>query len=508
MPDLETYHGFFPAKHVADYLNQYVETRTYAGQSLMSRISFHSKVDGLIKGDRGWTLHVKKLEDGHMNQVVFSAHRIIDATGLTSTANIPAIPGRGRYQGQILHHKDFGRHQDSILRSPKPRKIAVIGGAKSAADVAYACAKAGHEVHWIIRRSGAGPAAFVAAKGSGSYENSNESFYTRLTSHFLASWFFDESSTWLGRLLYNTSLGRGFLKVCWRVINRKAQKLANYDRHDGQKNGFFNLRPDTEIFWQNDSTGICQRDDFFDTISLKVRVYREDIKKVTSTGLELANGSSTDVDTIIFATGWTTSHPKMQREDDGEDIRLPLGLSVPYDKHTSSSSEGWSKMEGEAREEVLARFSILQDQPPHHQNTTADSRAPLRLYKGILPIKDKSIAFVGQLLSGNNFRIAEVQALYVVAAFDGVLSLPTPEQMETSVARTIAWNRLRYLSKGVYGSWIYWDMVPYTDNLLAELGLRTHRHSAWWKDLFSPCFASDLSGLIDEYRAKKSQVKD
>lgn len=503
VPKCETYHGFFPAKYVAEYLKSYVSTRFYAGTSLSSRISFNSRVSRLVKYADTWTVFVKKAEGDHETETTCSTSKIVDATGLTSTPNIPGIPGIGIFEGQIFHHKDFGKYQDTILRDSKPRRIAVIGGAKSAADVAYACAKAGNEVRWIIRRSGAGPAAFVAAKGSWPYKNSNESFYTRFTSHFLASWFFDESGTWLGRLLYGTTLGQGLLKAAWRGINRKAHKLADYDRVDGRENGFHNLKPDTEIFWQNDSTGICQRDDFFDTIATKVKVYREDIKSITPKMLELADGSSIEVEDIIFATGWKTSHPEIHLGEEGMDGRLSLGLSVPASDYQTSSPDGhWSQKEAEAEKNVLTRFAILNDRPHYYQNPSTTSRAPLRLFKGVLPVTDRSIAFVGQLLCGNNFRIAEVQALFAVAALDGTLSLPATEEMETIVARTLAWSRLRYLAKGQYGSWIYWDMVPYTDDLLADLGLHSHRHSTWWKDLFAPCFASDLAGLIDEYRAK------
>jgi len=47
--------------------------------------------------------------------------------------------------------------------SPIDKYITVLGGAKSAADMAYACAKAGKSVSWIIRSSGNGLAAFLGS---------------------------------------------------------------------------------------------------------------------------------------------------------------------------------------------------------------------------------------------------------------------------------------------------------------------------------------------------------
>ena len=52
----------------------------------------------------------------------------------------------------------------------------------------------------------------------------------------------------------------------------------------------------------------------------------------------------------------------------------------------------------------------------------------------------------------------------------------------------------------------YWDMVPYSDALLQELGLHSHRGTSIWKDMFRPCYASDLAGLIDEFRLKTAEI--
>lgn len=508
VPSSDTYHDFFPARYVADYLECYVDSKVCAGRSLASRIHFHSEVETLRKVEQGWVLHIRGHQDGGLGSAQFVARKVIDATGLTSNPNMPSIPGQDEYRGQMLHVKDFGRQQDSILRPKGPRRVAVIGGAKSAADVAYVCAKAGNEVDWIIRRSGAGPAAFVSAKASWPYGNSNESFYNRFTSHFLVSWFFDESKTWLGRFLYHTNLGRAVITKVWKAINHKARALANYDREDGRRNGFYNLKPDTDIFWQNDSTGVCQRDDFFDVVAHRVKVHRQDIRRMTDHGLELADGTDVQADSVVFATGWKRSHPRFRVSEEEQDLMVSLGLAAPEHREHDPSAAHWNALEAAAKKNVYARFPILLDRPPHHTADSSNSVIPLRLYKGILPINDRSIAFVGQMLLGNNFRNAEVQALYAVSALDGTLSLPSKAQMEMTVAHTVVWDRLRYLSKGQPGNWLYWDLIPYTDDLLHELGLRSHRHNNGWKDMFAPCFARDLTGLIEEYRMKSRKGRN
>jgi dimethylaniline monooxygenase (N-oxide forming) len=75
--------------------------------------------------------------------------------------------------------------------------------------------------------------------------------------------------------------------------------------------------------------------------------------------------------------------------------------------------------------------------------------------------------------------------------------------MRKAVAETVAWCRKRYLGKGHLGNRFWFDMVPYTDALLAQLGLESHMKGGW-RGLWRTCFAQDLKGLIGEYKEKYS----
>jgi cation diffusion facilitator CzcD-associated flavoprotein CzcO len=61
-----------------------------------------------------------------------------------------------------MHHRDFG--SSSILKDHKVKQIAVLGGGKSAADIAYAAATAGKTISSMIRLKGSGPGALLPAK--------------------------------------------------------------------------------------------------------------------------------------------------------------------------------------------------------------------------------------------------------------------------------------------------------------------------------------------------------
>ena len=129
VPDDEKYYGFFPAKHVATYLQQYCDGHVYDGRSLSSRIRVEMPVRKVFKGDDRWTVIA-----GHASQLQCSTPHIVDASGLTSIPNWPTLPGRAQYKGTIIHQRDFAQFE-TTLSSDTPRTIVVIGGAKSAADV-------------------------------------------------------------------------------------------------------------------------------------------------------------------------------------------------------------------------------------------------------------------------------------------------------------------------------------------------------------------------------------
>ena len=180
-------------------------------------------------------------------------------------------------------------------------------------------------------------------------------------------------------------------------------------------------------------------------------------------------------------------------------VALDLGLPTAIAESTPEETAGWEKLEDGGDRSILARFPLLRHPPAHFK--TRPLYTPCRLYRAMVPvvdIEDHSIIFLGKLVVGNNFRAAEVQGLWAVAYLDGRIPLQR-QAMELEIGETVAWCRRRYLSKGDLGSWFYFDTLDYTDMLLEQLGLRSHRSRGWLKDLLGPCKAADLKNLADEY---------
>ncbi|KAL9053509.1 MAG: hypothetical protein Q9206_003903 [Seirophora lacunosa] len=522
-PAEEQYYGFFPGRHTTAYLEAYVDNHSYAGRTIRDRIRFNSPVDSVVR-----TLdHPNTAEDGsrnnaqwtitHSTNIEIQTAKLIDATGMTSQAQTPNLPGASAFRGKTLHHKSFGQEQRLLLQDPSVRNICIVGGAKSAADVAYACAKASvvgvtkREIHWVIREDGNGPSAFFAAPAmSPRYANSNEGFYNRLLAAFLPNRFGGaaEWGSWLKWLLQGTALGRWWVKRLWDGFDKGLRGFHDYQREEGREMGFKNLEYDVPIFWQNDSSGVANHPDFLSTIARNVHVHRRNISHLSEDSITLqprSDGSSgaekpltVPVDVLVYCTGWSAKSTLFPSHEAGE-----LGLSVPLKDADPQTQARWQELEKAADPVILARFPMLKHPPAYRKLEPRET--PFRLYKAIAPPADDShsIVFLGKMVVGNNFRTAEAQALWAVAYLDGrIRDVPARMQREQEVAETVAWDRRRYLNKGELGSWFYYDVVDYADMLFEQLGLSSHRQKGFMGNLMEPCFAADLKGIGDEYKRK------
>lgn len=209
-------------------------------------------------------------------------------------------------------------------------------------------------------------------------------------------------------------------------------------------------------------------------------------------------------DVLVFCTGWAPISP-LYAPLLAEKLGLPVELNRCADVTKSEEQKdlrrvthSWNDTKDEM---ILDRFPMLR-KPPKFK-AARPSHTPFRLYKAMVPHatqESHSVIFLGKLVVGNNFRAAEVQALWAVAYLDGNLQLDDPT-IEREIDETVAWCRRRYLNKGKLGSWFYFDIIDYTDMLLAQLGLKSHRQKGWLKNFFGPCNAADLKKLVREYQS-------
>ena len=252
---------------------------------------------------------------------------------------------------------------------------------------------------------------------------------------------------------------------------------------------------DFRLFWQNGTGGLLNRVDFWETVAPNVNVYLDDILEVDKKIIRLKKGDEITTDVLLCGTGWDPASFDSFEPDD----LIQLGLPHRNKDPSSKESDFWARLEKQADQDIIKQFPILAN-PPEHLHKTVPT-TPYRLYNGIGPLNDDSIAFIGYAIVANYFKGVECQAIWATAFLDRKLILPSLEDRQTEIARLVAWNKRRYLSSGQRGNFLAFESNPYTDKLLQEVGLSSHL-KGWFRNYFVPGTAKDMAGLKDEYLAQ------
>lgn len=487
-PKDDLYFNFFKAEHTTAYVESYLHEHHYNGISLYDRIKFTFQVTKIRRVADQWEVQ------GDHESGIFRTSKVIVASGMSSTPNIPNVLKVANIDVPIIHQESFG--QSAVLSTKEVQNVAVLGGGKSSADMVYACVKAGKSVSWIIRKSnGAGPGFLLSPEGKGPYEDAFAVGSTRIAATMTPSIMLPD--TWWTRFLHGTDRGRRLVETIWTGAEKQIREEADYRGRKEVLDSFKLLEPHSPFFWQNGTGGILHKEDFWDVVGQNVRIYLDDITQVQKTSIHLSSGAEIATDAILCGTGWSeTSFPFFDQEE-----LVTLGLPHKPSEESLESLADWSRRESEADRKIIAQFPMLAHAPEHvhkHPETT-----PYRLYNGIAPLESTAgIAFVGFASVANYFRGVECQAIWATAFLDGKLSLSPSEVRKDQIARTIAYSRRRYLSNGEMGNFFPFESMFYLDKLLEEVGLKSHLKGWWGSRYFVPSKAKDLAGLKDEYVAK------
>lgn len=112
-PEDDIYYEFFKAKHTTNYVEQYLDFHRFADRSLRDRVNFGFKVNTIKKLGNAWIVTG--------DTAVFRASKVIVASGLTSTPNIPELPGIEHFEAPVIHQESYG--QSSVLSSAKIQNV-------------------------------------------------------------------------------------------------------------------------------------------------------------------------------------------------------------------------------------------------------------------------------------------------------------------------------------------------------------------------------------------------
>lgn len=324
------------------------------------------------------------------------------------------------------------------------------------------------------------------------------------------------------RFLHGTAVGRFFVNRFWDILGGDVIALNKYDSNPETAK----LKPWLAAFWVASGLSILNYEtNFFELVkrdNVKIRV--ADISRLSEGKVYLSSGESFETGALLLSTGW-----KHTSSIDFAPAGLEARLGLPS-SNSSNTDKIKAPLTARADAEILNTFPRLRNQPAERNNTkrlaSTDGEVPeevlsaMNLYRFMVPADEElleanDIAFAGHLMSITTSIIAQTQALWISAYFDGKLSplagasqtahaAPNPDHQIASVKYSaVLHNR--------YGKWRYpggwggkipdfvFDALPYVDLLLRDLGLKTRRKGGFLKEISDPYGPEDYVGIIDEW---------
>lgn len=235
-PEKDLYVNFFRAEHTTRYLERYIREHYFDGQSLHDRIRFGFRVTKIRKAGEQWVVQ------GNPDTKPLYSSKVIIASGMASTPNMPVLPGESTFEAPIIHQEAFG--QSSVLSSADMHNVTVLGAGKSSADMVYACVKAGKSVTWIIKKTGGtGPGFLLSPVVKGPYPDAFAIGSTRIAATTSPSTLLPE--TWWTNFLHRTTYGRKLVKAIWAGADKASRTAGNFYGRQNALHGFENLSPHT-----------------------------------------------------------------------------------------------------------------------------------------------------------------------------------------------------------------------------------------------------------------------
>ena len=138
--------------------------------------------------------------------------------------------------------------------------------------------------------------------------------------------------------------------------------------------------------------------------------------------------------------------------------------------------------------------------PPDLRELVRDEDGFFTLYRHILPPGAPRLGFIGYASSIGNTVTSEVCAHWLAAAFQGEIELPARETMHAEIEKVKAWSA-EVFPRAEDGHLIAVHFIAFTDQLLRDMGVSTHRAGNIVAEYFGRCHAERFAGIGAERRA-------
>ncbi|KAI6781161.1 Flavin monooxygenase-like protein [Emericellopsis cladophorae] len=452
---------------------------------LFDKVQFHTKVNVVEPtDDEAWSISISAPK----GTKTYRAAKIILATGLTSTPNMPEYKGADTFDAPLFHAKDFCARADELKGA---QNTVVVGGAKSAYDVAYAMAMDGSTVHLVVRDNGHGPVWITPPKVTPFKKRLDQLLLIRWMTWFApCPWGGEDGFPRIRRLLHGTRIGRWITDFFWKTLGDDVTTAVGYDEHPEMKK----LKPWNSAFWIGSGLSIHNYNtSLWDLVrSGQVKVHVGQIDHIEPKTVVLADGTRLAADAMVCSTGWkkesTIQFQGLKDNSFGLDC-TPGQLRALNDK---------------ADKDVLTQFPRLADQPT--LKFTPKAGEPLRYYRFMVPsghVFKRNIAFSGAVSTVSTSTCATIQGHWIAAYLANQLDRAPTTQAEITeeIMLHTQWGKWRFpCGYGANLPDFVFEGLPYVDMLLRDLGLNSHRKGSWWRELTSPYLPRDFRGLVEEWK--------
>ncbi|KAH7394161.1 flavin-binding monooxygenase-like protein-like protein [Phaeosphaeria sp. MPI-PUGE-AT-0046c] len=470
-----------PAGKMLEYLQAFVEQSGISGF-----IRLKTSVQVVEKVEDGWKLQCLSSSDGKTSSL--TTPKLVIAVGNTNKPKMPRYEASPAFESPILHSRDFPAQFQAIVK-PDAHTL-VVGGGKSALDVAYACAQqANATVTMLIRPSGIGPHWVSPSHVTPFGLWLEKLVFTRLVDLMSPCPWAPKNGAegWFRSFLHGTWIGRKVVGAFWKILGDDVIALNKLHDH-----------PETEkmVPWRGGfEASNCLSihnypTNFFDLVrDGRVKIEVDEIQSLEA-GREvvLKSGEKLKVDAIVCATGWEVgSTLQFKPAGLGKELGMPSTAPLSPSESTFIQSTESSLLNTYP---TLARDTRRINHPDpslRHTPSLNTTQQPYRLHRFIVPpshLHAKSIAFAGALYCLGTFPCAYIQSLWICAYFDSKLSapFPAPEEVEETMYRDTQYCVLR--AAGGYGRVapdMVFDSLSYFDRLCRDLGVERRRKGGAWR---------------------------
>ncbi|KAH6675840.1 hypothetical protein B0J14DRAFT_616538 [Halenospora varia] len=488
--DYETF-GVESGKHVPgtvyhDYLTAYAKKF-----GVYERVRFGCNVvSAELVGDKSWEVVYSDLSK--KEEVKVKASKMVLATGTTSKPKIPVIKGEKLFGGHVFHSKELPFRNEDMAD-------------KSACDAVYMNASKGRHVDWIIRASGKG-AAWLCWPYVSPLSLQFETLPTIRLMSLLSPCFETSSFPFLHRLLHNTRLGRAFVRGFFSIIHGDLLSGGKFNEHPETKK----LIPPGNVFWSGTSVGIFNYPvDFFSLIRKGlINVHIADILHLSPLTVHLSDGKELDADTLVCATGWEFE-PSFNFLPSSLEDKIGLSTVNPEDERVKAADA-----------EIFTRYPELKDQPPALSANGEKEKVPgmtYSLFRGAIPpafFSSRNLAYIGMATSLRGCLTMEIHSLWIVAFLGGRLPFQQSSQAEQKGGISVEEAEWEALLQSRFYRWrapmglggrttdMVFEIMPFVDKLLGELGVETRRKGGLgeWVESYG---VGDYRGFVGEWMAKE-----